>query len=52
MREIKDKIFSLRMSQNEFLRIKSQADQAGLAVGAWIRETLRKEIESNEKKYC
>ena len=52
MSKLKDKIFSMRMSQDEFLRVKSKADQDGMSVGAWIREILRKEIESNEKKSC
>ena len=43
--EIKDKVFSLRLSQKEYDYIKDQAKKNHLTVGQYIRMTVLKGVE-------
>lgn len=40
MREIRDKVFSLRLTQSEYKRLKKEADEQNLSIGAYIRRMI------------
>ena len=43
MREIRDKIFSLRLTQTEYKALKEQADKKNQSVGGYIRDIILKQ---------
>lgn len=40
MRELRDKVFSLRLTPSEYKTLKEKADRQNLSVGAYIRKMV------------
>lgn len=50
MKQLRDKIFSIRLTQHELEYIQCKADECGISAGAYIRLLVKndKEVQNNE----